>query len=237
MGISLKLTGASFRRPAVSFFLPNRDRLVYEFVFGGDFAKTRVNLVDGKDTLAQIGTPTYNAKSVLISSGSGNQHGFSGVRFPGQDFTIFQIRKKPSVLEGASVFGSPDGSLSIGFINNHGSGTLLDFWNTRGVSADTPTLAMPTHNDFFLQAGVGPDLGLGKLFLGSGGVVTSATAPQPGTARFPTALIIGGGTGCFGSQEISWTALFNRLFSDSEVEDVYDQAKIGMNNLIGITMS
>lgn len=237
MATSIKVAGATFRRAVASLFLPDRDSLVYEFVFGGDLASTKINLVDGTDALTQIGTPTYNAHSVTISSGAGNNHGFSGVNFPGLDFTIIQIRKKPATFEGSAVFNSPDGSMAIGFVNNHGSGSQLDFWNTLPVSGSTPTQSMPTHTDFFMQAGVGPDLGLGKLFVGTGGAVTKTTASAVGTARFPTPLVIGGGGGAFGSHEIAYAALFNRLLSDGEIDDCYDQLKTAFNDFIGITVS
>jgi hypothetical protein len=238
MAISLKLTGASFRKPAASIALPDRRGLIYEFVFGGSLARTRVNLATGKDTLVQVGSPVFNSNSVTIGSGNTNENGFSGLWLPPTlNFSIVTIRKKPATYDGASVFHSPDGSLSVGFLGASGN-TYLDFWNTRGVAyPDTARGDMPTHTNFFFQAGVGPDQGLGKLFVGTGGTVTKSTATQPGTDRYPTPLCIGGNGGVFGTHEIAYAAMFGRLLSDSEVGDIYASLKAWGNNFLGITVS
>lgn len=238
MGVSIKLPGVLFRRPVASLSLPSRAGLVYEFMLGGNLAASRVNLVTGLDTLTQIGAPTYNANSVVIGSGGGNEKGFSGITVQSEDVTLIQIRKKPSFLDGASVFHSPDSSISFGFLA-HGTHAGMDFWNSRpAFFPETPKLPMPTHTNFFFQAGVGPKTAFGRLYVGSAGVVTKATATALRSVDIPgNSLGIGGNGGSLGSHEIAYAAMFNHAKDDAEIEGIYNALKSFFGGFVGLTVS
>jgi hypothetical protein len=221
MGVAYIDTGATFARAFTSLSLPSLDGLIGEYVLRGDQASSIVNRADPSNPLTVVGTPVYNASNVLVSSNSFGSHGFDTGIIPPVNCTIILISKPGSRM---GIMGAE--TQAFGFLE--ATTGRVDFYNSQtGPVGNVADLAEPAHTTPYFRAGSGTMLGFGKLYVGTAGVISSATGEVAGLGRSSTTIKIG--TSWYATtsaqREVHYAAIYNRILSDAEITAAYQSLK------------
>lgn len=231
-GISLQVAGAQFAKVLTSLTLPAREGLVYEALYGKDIAKSGRNIASRSvPGSVSAGAPTFNATSVVTSSGAAGTgpHVIDTavpVGLP-NDVTMIMVRRKPTAGSAGMVLGvANSGNTAFLGLIDHAT-NFLTFHNSQATTG-RPSLPYPDPTGFFFVAASGSALGVGKIYTGSGGVLTSALGATAGLARFvPSTTTYKLSNNVFSNVQVesAYAAIFHRILTDQEVLDAYASLK------------
>lgn len=239
-----KLTAATFNGALKGLRLPNREKLVAEYVLGGSEAESIKNRADPSRPLTVQGTPTYNTNSVLVRSHATLGYGFLTGIIPADDCTLIVVRKNASqggsvpkvVMDSTARFGMGQfGSNNYGY---NGEGATNQGANRAFPAAGTiyfEALVMSRQN---AQRTLG---GYGKLYYFSGGSLTSTTSANlNNTARRLLGAFCIGTTSLTdtvtnNNLEVYLVAIYQRPLSEAEIEEAYD-AIVAYYAALGVTV-
>jgi hypothetical protein len=230
---NLRLPDAQFQTSLRGLRLPNRRKLVAEFVLGGTQADSIKNRADPSKPLTVVGTPVYNANSVTVKSDPtiGNGFWLDPSLLPNDDATLICVRKPQLAVTTMFIVGM-DSPQWIGFrafnanfasngepATNQGAQRPLPAAGTIFFEA----LVLSRKN---LQRLTG---GLGKLYWYAGGVQQVATSPNQNTnarAGYDGKRMAIGGTTLTASAntnscEVLMFGMYQRSLSTAEIDEAY----------------
>lgn len=237
MGMSIRITGASFNNPIASLTLPFRDGLVGEYLFGGTEVASIRNLANPAKPLTKVGSPVFGGGYVRVSSGpTDGSHGFdTGMAPPLDDISIITVVRKvagkgfPPFISTVDPYTGFHNYTNVPALYNSQSGTMANV-------ADIP---VPAHTNFAFIAGLLPKGLKGRIEVFDGGVKSTNTAEVNGGPSRP-ALLWRIGTSLANSGEgqadIAYIATFDRLLTSAEVDDAYASLKAYLGTR-GVTVS
>lgn len=230
---NLKLADATFPSSLRGIRLPNRRKLVAEFVLGGSEAESIKNRADPSKPLEVEGTPVYNTNSVTVKSDAAIGNGFlmHASLLPADDATLIVIRKPQLAVTTMHIVGmsSPQWIGMRAFSANYGANG--EPANNQGANRPTPAagtiffeaLVLSREN---LQRATG---GFGKLYYYSAGVQQVATSINKNTnaraAYNGKRMAIGGRTltasANTNSCEVFYVAEYQRSLTAAEIDEAY----------------
>lgn len=234
-GILIRVKGASFEANAVGFIPPVADGLEYWNFFSGGANKVTRNLALGKAGSTLVGVPTYNADSAVFTAATAYlQTGVDDTA----EMTFIAVAK-PLIDASAHIISS----FSAPRVNGAGGGNSQgkSLWFTGGSSGDGLVQAVAAQARW---DGVGSSSTLtssGSLGLpvGQWQAITGLMGPTSNQLRLPATgfidtdtpllqpdlstgkLRIGSATVGNASVEIAFAAIYNRVLSAQEADDVY----------------
>jgi hypothetical protein len=230
---NLKLPDAAFPTSLRGIRLPNRRKLVGEYVLGASEAESIKNRADPSKPLEVQGTPVYNANSVTVKSDATIGNGFlmDASMLPADDCTLIVIRKTQLAVTTMHIVGmaTPHWIGMRVFTANYGANG--EPANNQGANRAAPAagviyfeaLVLSREN---LQRVSG---GYGKLYYYSGGVqqvATSANKNTNGRAAYNSARMAIGGRTLSASNntnacEVLFVAQYQRSLTPDEIDEAY----------------
>jgi hypothetical protein len=225
-----KLTTATFSNALKGLRLPNRRKLVGEYVFGDSEAESIKNRANPSAPLTVQGTSTYNANSVIVRSSATVGFGFlTGIK-PADDATLIVIRKNPTIASQPEFIGTRASSQLFGIREFGGN-----IYGSNGESSLTQgaSRTKPSAGSIFFEAVVlsrqNPQLvsgGYGKLYYYSSGQQVATSATVNPTGRRSIAQVCIGSTSLTDSittnnLEIYFVAIYQRTLSSAEIDAAY----------------
>lgn len=239
---AVKLQDATFTSARKGMRLPNRRKLVGEYVLGVSQAETIKNRADPSKPMTVQGVPTYNTTNAVVRSSLAAGYGFKTGIITNDDATIIVVRENPALLTQPFIVGFGNaGGTAVGF-RYFAAPNDNWFYNAEGVANQGAHRTVPGAGVYF-EAGVmsrqNPQRatgGFGKLYYYSGGVQQVATSANQSTngafARYP---LLGGQAFtevCIGSNSLSdsidtntipiyFVAIYQRTLTSAEIHEAY----------------
>jgi hypothetical protein len=237
--VNLKLADAIFTTGSLKGIrLPNRRKLVGEYVFGVSAAESQKNRANPskpltlQDPSSQI---VYDAVSAKLRSSATTGYGFLTGIAPADDATLILIRKGGA---GVQLFAMGHASTWVGFrqfgTNNYGA-------NGEPANSSGANRPSPANTDIYFEAvvlsrknnqrGTG---GFGKLYYYSAGVQQVATSAQLNTAAArgawaTTQIAIGSNqlTDSITTNNFNayFAAIYQRSLSAAEIDEAFQSLK------------
>jgi hypothetical protein len=233
---ALKLSDATFPQSKTlrGIRLPNRDKLVGEYLLGGSEAESIKNRADPSSPLTVQGVPTYNTTHAVVRSSTTAGYGFKTGIIPNDDATLILVRENAALATEPKIFGMGNGGVNILGMRQYAGPTnyFSNGENANNLGANRP---LPGAGVYFeagtlsrrnLQRSTG---GYATLYWFSAGVIQSAVSAslQTGLARSVITQM------CIGSDSLHDTintntipvyfaAIYQRTLTAAEIEEAYD---------------
>jgi hypothetical protein len=218
VGTTLKVRDATFTKVAnFNMRLPFINGLVGEHVYGVDATQSVKNLANPSIPSTIVGTPTYGTHYAVIKTIVASQGFNLGYNWT-VDATVIHVVQQ--------VAAQPCWSMNTvapisGFFNAAGGIFLA---NSNTGTANQPTFAMPVHGNYFVVAGTMPPSAKHRAHLWTGGVRAMNEAGANGGAARGGGLIVSGTStsgATTGTSNLAYTAIFNRILTDAELDLAY----------------
>jgi len=230
-GTTLKIRDATFTKFLFNIRLPTTTGLTHEYIFGNNDAQSTKNHGSLAGVSTVVGVPTYGSYHAVIKSSpsQGYNIGIPAVAQP--EVTVIIIMQAVSACPPLCIGGSNPLTGFFGATN-----PILANANTG--TANQPTITMPTHGNYFMLAGTCPLSATHRMSSWISGVKTITPAGAAGGAsRGAGSTFIGtavSGAG-LGTANMAYTAIFNRILSDAEIDASYTSLKNFYNGKIVIS--
>ena len=244
---ALQLENGAFTNPRRGLRLPNRDRLVGEYILGGSQALSIYNHADINNPLIVQGSPTYNANSVTVRGHASTGYGFKSGIVPADDATLIVVRKNAAIASAPLIVASPPTGNPFGMLQFGSNNYAANGENLYGLGARRPTPASASQVYFEtlvmsrqnVQRTIG---GYGKLYYYSSGTQVEVVSTDLNTTARRSI-----GEICIGSNllddsvnnnsvEVYFVGMYQRPLSAAEIDEVKVQLTAYYLNL-GITLA
>lgn len=237
MGVSVRVAGASFANNLASLSLADRADLAGEYVFGGDFDTSKINLANPDLPLTLQGVPTYGANYARVLSGPGG-YGFITGLTPSLTSTQILIRKRTSGHSEQGVVAGAYSGLWGFYDRSNADSKFHDGDSNLGGGASS---ALPVVGTVFFEAGVlagGSGTTTKKYSYPAGTQVESVDAtPAPVGSPLP---VFVGTTNLYSTvatpYDIYYYALYQRVLTAAEIDDAYQSLKAFMLKTRGVSI-
>lgn len=212
-----------------------RSSLVGEYVFGSNQAGSTPNTANYSLPLVLAAANTeavvYGSNFATVKHTAGFNTNLA-LELNG-NYTVVQVTKNSLGVLGAkqNYFGT---------LNY--AGTLCLYNSQSGVQSSVADLAVKSDNAFYFLAAKMPHLGKGKLYrYEAGTLVTNEGEVDGGNRDTAQTWRIGsdvtGSAGIFSPVDIAYAAIYNRLLSDAEIAEVYQDVKNYLSSYRSLAVS